>query len=132
MPLPDLLQVQSDELLGVGMRLVTVHHLLAGVGREGGGQSLLGAGREEDLLGRELVMDLLGDEMAGIERAAGGKAEDEHHDRLQNDDAPTDCGCHCEVSFVYDFWSRVRTCFCLLTISGRVLWARLEPSALSS
>ena len=41
MPLPDLLQVQPDEVLGVGMRLVTVDDLLAGIGVQVGGQPRL-------------------------------------------------------------------------------------------
>ena len=45
-------------------------------------------------------MNLGVDERAGIEGAAGGKPEDEHHHRLQDDYAPPNGFSHLKVSFV--------------------------------
>ena len=58
MALPDLTQMQPDELLGIRVRLVPGQDLLARVGFEVVGQAGGGVLREGDLLGGELVVDL--------------------------------------------------------------------------
>ena len=109
MPLANLFQVQPDEVLGIGMRLITIDDLLAGIGVQVGRQTLLGAGGEEDLLGSQLIVNLGCDEIAGIEGAASSEAQDENHDDLQDDYAPPNGLSHLTVSFfVSDGWDTAR------------------------
>src|SRR5262249_45556762 len=91
MTLPDFLQVQADEFLSIGMGLVASEDLLPSILRQVGGEAGLSIFGEEDLLRGKLLLDLVCGEGAGVECPARAKREDQDHDYLENDDAPSDC-----------------------------------------
>jgi hypothetical protein len=86
--------MQPDEVFSIRMRLVAIEDLLAGKGVQVTGQTLLGILWENDLLGSQLVVNLLGGEAVSVEGGAGPHTQDEESDDLQDHDTPANCACH--------------------------------------